>query len=98
VFADYVYSAAHAGTAVGPTDLRTSNGVGPGASLAELVARDPSVVFVTDQVGYAATTWYATQGSRLAGRLSDDVSAADVTVVEIASSIDAGDTATYPGC
>ncbi len=97
VFTDYVYSAAHAGTAEGPTDLRTASGVGPGSSLAELQARDPGVVFVTDQVGYSATTWYSAPGSRLAGRLSDDVSASDVTVVEIAS-IAAGDGATYPGC
>jgi hypothetical protein len=65
---------------------------------AELQARDPDVVFVADQVGYSATTWYSATGSRLGGRLSDDVSAADVTVVEIASSIAAGDGATYPGC
>jgi hypothetical protein len=98
VFVSYVYSAPHAGVSEGPTDLRTASGVGPGSSLAELQAREPGAVFVTDQVGYAATTWYAAKGSRLGGRVSDDVSAADVTVVEIASSSDAVPGSTYPGC
>lgn len=97
-FTAYVYSAPHAGVTEGPMDLRTASGVAPGSSLAELEAREPGVVFVTDQVGYAATTWYAATGSRLAGRISDDVSAAGVTVVEIASSLASRGAPTYPGC
>lgn len=96
--AAYVYSAPHAGVTEGPMDLRTASGVAPGSSLGELKAREPGVVFVTDQVGYAATTWYTATGSRLAGRISDDVSAAGVTVVEIASSLASRDAPTYPGC
>jgi hypothetical protein len=93
-----VYSAPHAGVTEGPTDLRTPSGVGPGSSLAELEALEPRVVFLTDQVGYAATTWYVQPGARLAGRLSDDVSAPDATVVEVASSAATSGESTYPGC
>jgi hypothetical protein len=32
-------------------------------------------------------SWYASPGGRLAGRLSDDVTAADAAVVEVASSL-----------
>ena len=42
-------------------------------------------------------TWFAAAGSRLAGRLSDDVSAPDASVTEISSSIAGQEPATYPG-
>ncbi len=97
-FVGYVYSAPHARVTDGPRDLRTTSGLAPGASVADMQAREPGVVFVTDQVGYAATTWYASPGSRLGGRISDDVSAEGVTVIEIAASAASSGAATYAPC
>jgi hypothetical protein len=98
VLTGYTYHAARAALTDGPVGLRTASGLPPGAPVAVLRAVEPSVIFRTDQLGYAVTTWFATAGSRLAGRLSDDISAPDSSVTEISSSIAGQEPATYPGC
>lgn len=98
VFSGFTYHAPRAASVGGPAELRTTNGLPAGASLAELRSVETSAVFATEQVGYAVTTWFAAPGSRLAGRLSDDVSAPDVAVTEVSSSIGSQDRPTYPGC
>ncbi len=98
VFVGYTYHAPRAVMDEGPQGLRTAGGVAAGMSIAEVRALEPSIVFTTEQVGYALTTWYASEGSRLAGRLSDDVSSPHASVSEIASSLATPDRATYPEC
>ncbi len=87
VFVAYRYSAPHAGTNEGPLGLATVSGLEPGMTIAQLRAREPRAVFVTDVDSTVLASWYASPGGRLAGRLSDDVTAADPAVVEVASSL-----------
>lgn len=87
VFVGYHYSAPHAGTTEGPRGLATASGLEPGMSLAELRAAEPRATFVTDPDSLVLASWNAAPGARLAGRLSDDVTAGEVAVVELASSL-----------
>jgi hypothetical protein len=98
VLAGYTSYAPRAAMTDGPAGLRTTSGLPVGAPVAALRAIEPSAVFRTEQLGYAVSTWFAAAGSRLAGRLSDDVSAPDASVTEISSSIAGQEPATYPGC